>query len=432
MPPSLMRFSSKPTTKQPHPSSLAYVAIPDEFDSITSKANSTAESGTDFYDRSLTSRRYALTGVAFSSIFGISCLITGTVIIATRGGNGAIQYEFTGYTQKDTLALVLNLIVTLCTESTGFVHGISLRSALASESRLRFNTNLRLLTAARGWRNPNGSLLNAIMAVLLILSYTSASLVVLSSTGLDGSNGVTVQVYYVCITGLPLFLLGVALLLQVVIALSGMRAVKILTWSSSSLDTAAALLHHMQLSPVAFRCMRGASDAGVFGDPAKPSETQPSAWCAHPSIRKVVLSLWGLVVACAVWATVITSVWSITVGPDSPVPSGSWSFFPNENSSNVLWWFFRLDGGVSVQWWILSYVNVVLVQGPLTLGMHCSELVANAIRDERQWRRASGRKGLKMATNPLKSVLTNPFGLVLFVAKFVLRESFTLTSDRCP
>ncbi|KAG1858257.1 hypothetical protein C8R48DRAFT_267204 [Suillus tomentosus] len=65
----------------------------------------------------------------------------------------------------EILTLILDLIVTLCTESIGFVHGISLRSALASESRLRFSTNLRLLTAARGWYNPNGTLFNGISAV---------------------------------------------------------------------------------------------------------------------------------------------------------------------------------------------------------------------------------------------------------------------------
>ncbi|OAX43106.1 hypothetical protein K503DRAFT_766201 [Rhizopogon vinicolor AM-OR11-026] len=404
-----------------HSSGLAYAAImnhQDDFDSITSDTKSTAETGTDFYDRSLTSRRYALAGVVCSGIFSISCIIAGTVIIATRGTNGAISCSFNSNLQHEILALVLNLIVTLCTESTGLVHGISLRSALASESRLRFNTNLRLLTAARGWRNPNGSLLNGIMAVLLILSYTSASLSMLSSISFP------TQVY---ITGLPLFLLGVALLLQVVIALSGMRAVKILTWSSSSVDVTAALVHHMQLTPVPFRCMRGVSDADAHGCPAKPLEIQPSAWRAHPSIRKIIFSLWGLVVACGVWATGATLIWDLTSGDSSvlSVPLGSWSFFPSEKSSNTSL-VFSLSKAVTVQWWILSFVSVALIQGPLTLGLHCSELVANVIRDERQWRCASERRGLRMSTNPLKSFFTNQLGLVLFVAKFVLHWMFAL------
>ncbi|KAJ8594491.1 hypothetical protein M405DRAFT_485269 [Rhizopogon salebrosus TDB-379] len=264
------------------------------------------------------------------------------------------------------------------------------------------------------------------MAILLILSYTSVSFVILYSTGSTAINGVTVEIYYVCITGLPLLILGAALLLQVMIALSGMRGVKILTWSSSSLDWTAALVHHMQLTPIPFRCIRPVSDMDVHGGPARPSETQPSAWHAHPSIRKVILSLWGLVAACVVWAAATTLIWNLTVRADSSAPKGSWSLLPG-SSSEQLGWMFRMTGNVTVQWWILSYISVALVQGALTLGLHCSELVANVIRDERQWRCATGRKGLRMTTNPLKSFFTNPLGLVLFVAKFVLHWMFGLS-----
>jgi hypothetical protein len=67
-------------------------------------------------------------------------------------------------------------------------------------------------------------------AILLIISYNSASLVKLL---LDISNNPSGEAY-VYIAGLPLLLLGIALL-QVVMGLSGLRHVTIiLTWSSSS------------------------------------------------------------------------------------------------------------------------------------------------------------------------------------------------------
>jgi hypothetical protein len=164
-----MAASSKVTEENLHLSSLfAYDALPNhqDLDSMISNAKFTADTGTDFYDRSLTSRRYALVGVAFSSIFSCSCIVAGIVILANHGVMGIIAINinmvFTFELQKEIFALAFNLIVTLCTECIGFVHGISLRSALASESRLRFNTNLRLLNAARGWCNPNGALLNSI------------------------------------------------------------------------------------------------------------------------------------------------------------------------------------------------------------------------------------------------------------------------------
>ncbi|KAG2737581.1 hypothetical protein P692DRAFT_20842390, partial [Suillus brevipes Sb2] len=171
MPP--MAASSKVTEESSHLSSLfAYDALPNhqDLDSMISNAKFTAGTGADFYDRSLTSRKYALVGVACSSIFSCSCIIAGIVTLTNHGVMGVthmhMQLAYWATLEdpldlpKEILALALNLIVTLCSESIGFVHNISLRSALASESRLRFNTNLRLLTAARGWCNPNGALLN--------------------------------------------------------------------------------------------------------------------------------------------------------------------------------------------------------------------------------------------------------------------------------
>ncbi|KAG1753154.1 hypothetical protein EDB19DRAFT_1869642 [Suillus lakei] len=415
------------------PNLLPYNALPnphDDFDSILSNPKSTVGTGTHFYDRSLTSRRYALVGVVFSSIISCCCIATGVVIIAARGVNGVTPLmRLRGAMQNSTLLfeilkLILNLLVTICTESTGFVHSISLRSALASESRLRFNTNLRLLTAARGWKNPNGALLNGIMAVLLTVSYASSSLVVFinythSSDGWHADS--------VAIAGLPLLLLGIALLLQVVITISGVLAVRILTWTSSPFDLTAALVHHTQLTPVPFRCMCCVSDLDAGGGPAKPSQTQPSAWHAHSSIRKVVISLWGIVVACAGWAALLMYVWdkyngAATMSPDA-LTIQTWSFLPIRHSNYIAYYM----PDVGIQWWFLVFINLALVQRPLTLGLHCSELIVNVIRDERQWRCATGRKGLRTATNPLKPIFTHPICLVLFVVKPFLHWMFGLS-----
>ncbi|KAJ8587094.1 hypothetical protein M405DRAFT_324656 [Rhizopogon salebrosus TDB-379] len=142
--------------------------------------------------------------------------------------------------------------------------------------------------------------------------------------------------------------------------MAGMRAVKILTWSSSPFDVTVALGHHAQLAPVPFRCMRNMFDlyAGVRGGPVMPSEVQPSAWQAHRSIRKVILFLWGLVVAYAVWAVLATVIWDITVRRSeliTAIPWKLWSFFPSEYST-VVEWYVPLDGGAAVHWWILCFV----------------------------------------------------------------------------
>ncbi|KAG1815773.1 uncharacterized protein BJ212DRAFT_1358606 [Suillus subaureus] len=98
---------------------------------------------TDLYNRNLTSRKYALFGMTCSNIFSCSCIVAGTVTLAKRGVSGVAVANFSPR-EGEILALTLNLIVMLCTESIGFVHSISLRSALASESRFCFNTNLGL------------------------------------------------------------------------------------------------------------------------------------------------------------------------------------------------------------------------------------------------------------------------------------------------
>ncbi|KAG2745770.1 hypothetical protein P692DRAFT_201856076 [Suillus brevipes Sb2] len=205
------------------------------------------------------------------------------------------------------------------------------------------------------------------------------------------------------------------------IALSGMRAVKILTWSSSPFDLTAALVHHTQLTPATLRCMRCVSALDVGGGPARPSETQPSAWHAHPSVRKVVISLWGIVAACAGWAALAMYILNKYYGTDD---TQWWSFFNTQLSSGG---YMYIMPDVGIQWWILLFVNVAVVQGPLTLGLHCAELIVNVIRDERQWRYATGRKGLRTATNPVKPIFTHPICLVLFVGKPFLHWMFGLS-----
>jgi len=135
------------------------------------------------------------------------------------------------------------------------------------------------------------------------------------------------------------------------------------------------------------------------------------------------MSLWGLVVACAVWAALVLLMYKIF--ENDPSATISWSLSPMFDFG-FIWWSLPLSGGVTFQWWFLSFAPVAFVQGPLTLGLHCSELIASVIRDERYWRRATRKEGLRMKTTPLNSFFTDPLSLVLCVAKPTLRESFAL------
>lgn len=76
------------------------------------------------------------------------------------------------------ISFALDIMVTLCTESIGYVHSVALRSALAAESQLNYNTDLRLFPPLRfkSWFHPNGTLCNALVALGLIFAYTSSSM----------------------------------------------------------------------------------------------------------------------------------------------------------------------------------------------------------------------------------------------------------------
>ncbi|KAG1809318.1 uncharacterized protein BJ212DRAFT_603118 [Suillus subaureus] len=129
---------------------------------------------------------------------------------------------------------------------------------------------------------------------------------------------------------------------------------------------------YSQLNSVTFRCMRGVSDLDVYAGPTNRSEIQPSPLHAHPSIRKVVISLWGLVVACAGWGVLVLYIYDT---------KSSKSY-----SGEIL-----MSEGCSV----VDYGSY-----PLGCCLHCSEHIANVIRDAGDWGSGTGQRGITLATNP--------------------------------
>ncbi|KAG2131076.1 hypothetical protein BD769DRAFT_622609 [Suillus cothurnatus] len=165
--------------------------------------------------------------------------------------------------------------------------------------------------------------------------------------------------------------------------------------------------------------MLGVSDANR--GPSKPSKSQPSAEAAHSSIQKVLMSLSMLAVACAAWGLIATFVLNVLNGMYHNAQY-QWTLFPNNNPGL----HFLAYTTPNIQWWIAAVLFLAVLQGPMTFGLHCAELVANVIQNERQWRCATGKKGLQTATNPLKASLASPLGLVLLILKPALHWMFGL------
>ena len=56
------------------------------------------------------------------------------------------------------------------------------------------------------------------------------------------------------------------------------------------------------------------------------------------------------------------------------------------------------------------------------MGLHCSEVIADVVRDEGMWRRATTTAGAQPSKNALLMALQSWPNVVLLVAKPVLRE----------
>lgn len=401
----------------------------------------------DVYNRNEMSGWLAIGGLCLSIIFSIACLCCGIyinfyrhtineVVLSPAWRNApfdAVPAVFTGIiailpttssTKTEFLSLALNLIVTICTESIGFVHSVALKSALAGESRLHCNTNLRLLTAAHGngWRNPNGSLFNAIMTILLITSYVASSLIFIPFHA-EVTDDASQQWWNTCIPAVPVLVLGIALLLQAVIALAGLRQTKILTWSSSPLDTTAALLHEGLFTRNEGRCMHNVTDLNSYVGPRPPSELQPSAWESHSSIKKIIILLWSLVLMCVIWGGMVIVAWTQWVTSALGPGLDSWSLFPNSHTNLVEYeTYVDPDYGYPEAVWFIVFMVFIAVQGGMTLGLHCSEIIVNVTRDEVIWRNATSSTGTHSSQNPLITMLGSWPNVGLLVAKPVLRE----------
>ncbi|KAJ4499142.1 hypothetical protein C8R41DRAFT_86778 [Lentinula lateritia] len=342
----------------------------------------------------------------------------------------------------------------LCTPSAmnpiGFVHGVTQRSTLATHSTqssrgfavkrrraLQFKTNLRFFTAPShediGTFHPNGTLCNAVMALLHILAYSSLSLSKLTFTAKIcsenfGPNRCSNEGWEsFCVSAVPILVLGISIVLQASIALAGIRYTRIITWSSSPLVLLAAILREGHVTRVPGRCMCSVLEIkGSTAEPypKKPSLIQPSAWKAHRGIRRVIRALWLSVMVCGLWGGIIVAAWhgdtQSVSNFDTPGPE-SWAFIPTNNSNAFVFGPSFTGSPLSPTSWIICYIALVVAQGALALALHCSEMIMDVLRDEHIWRQAVHSKGTKQA-NPILALVNFWPCDVLRIAKFFLHD----------
>ncbi|KAG1727239.1 hypothetical protein EDB19DRAFT_1914319 [Suillus lakei] len=369
------------------------------------------------FDKGSSIRRIVIFGSLISITFSLGILFAGVGIWIASLSQDRIHglLYSTCHVPSEIPSIALNLVVTACTECAGVMHSTSLRFALFRERRVTYNSNLRLLTGSDE-KSMNSAIINAIMALLLILSYASSSFFYQKMRDYDSST-------LTCgVLAIPAIVLGISMFLQTCISLFALRDTEILTWNTSPFDTIPALLsmHDRQSLekfypfPDSRACM-----CAVCTSPAarKPLDRQPSAWDTRRSVRISIYLLWGLGIACMIWGAWVSRF--------VPNVDHSWQFIPNPYVHTSV-------GGVgsSFATWFSLYAVMAVAQGGLTFGLHCAELVAGVIRDETMWRRAS-KGGTNSSFDSWLYVfcLDNWLYVVLLFAKPVLHWIFGLAVE---
>ncbi|KZP21091.1 hypothetical protein FIBSPDRAFT_931911 [Athelia psychrophila] len=398
---------------------------------------------------------FAIFGVIAAFLFGVSCIVIGVsishhiglindVILPAgywRDGTwptlhapykGVIAFLPGTILPLEALSLLLNFGVTVFTESIGFVHSVALKSTLASEAQLAFNTSPRLfsLMHVSRWGHPNGPLFNAVMGALLTLSYAASSLSIIPTLSIPSNDGLASTYYSACAFGVPVTVLGTSILLQAAIATYSVSGIKILTWSSSPFDTTTALLRNGLITRRTGRSMHTVVDTDDALPPTR--RQQPTAWQSHPVVWKVVIGLWLLCFACIVWGGWVYAVWLISPSDgttDYATALGPWTLFPTNGTTGYAY-SYGVDPvrGIGTAWPTIFGLFIAF-QGALTFCLHCAELNVNIIRDEWQWRRATTTSGMEMSRNPLISVLGSWPNVLLLVAKPTLHWLFGLAMN---
>ncbi|KAK3614679.1 hypothetical protein LTR56_027095 [Elasticomyces elasticus] len=279
-------------------------------------------------------------------------------------------HQFTGIgpASRAVIELAVNGAITLCTETLGYVHTISLRWALQRQGRLHFSSNLRLFTQASN-SAANVWYVNTASGIALILTYAAGSQIFLVTA--DPSWYSPKAGGRVMVNGIAILVTGLSLLVQAGIAhlcFLG-QDVRIPTWSSNVLTITLASLHNVpHFRRHNRRCMSPASSRQTRDEAAsRPSAVQPSLRKTDSSTVYVLVLVWLLGPAVIAWAagTAVTAL--------KRFPEGLTAIYLTKSAVGSL---------------LYGILLISAMQAVATLGLHSVELLVNRSRDEVTWRHA--------------------------------------------
>ena len=423
------------------------------------------------YDKGQITGWFALSGLALVWICGVICIAIGSFLFARQR-----PYTAVGQTarlpagsviignQDEVYALLVTALVTMCTEGTGFVHDVCLRWDLFREGRLRWTTNLRLLSTSRvthATRTPS----NLLYFSTLALAYTASSQIFVPTAftaSYMADLGVSGLSLGTSASGAALMVLGICFFLQAAIVtwiyLASRRHIK--TWCSNTLTILLACMSSDSAMPSASDYPKYSSVVSTATrvshehDPILEYQLGPSP-CSHPchrqaslfttrkiAIRRTLCVISALPVLVLIWAAIVLNAWKrsgalisfdeFASGPTklNKILSHDGSYFPSIQPFSI-----QNDPGPAPSLIPAStaifacLILVFCLQAYLTFALHCAEVLINSARDQHLWEKAARRTGSKQRgapvnTNVIASFLGNPPNVILLLAKVVAHWLF--------
>lgn len=426
------------------------------------------------FNEDLHTRNKCIAALVLGAILCIACFILSIVILAQRQNKSYFYPNNLLYKidlpmssvdwAVEIILLVVNFGVTLCLETLSYIHAVSLRWALYREGRLEFNTNLRLFTASRR-SAPNQWYTNVLSAACLILSYASTSLLFIKNSpytfdnfGPDMTSDM-LQSNVAFANSIAICCLGVGLLGHVSIAIWCIwsSSYYIPTWSSNPLNNTLGMLKD-NIQHRLGRCMMSASEKSVDATPRKPCIQQTGFNKVSPSAGRLTIFVWVIALLAAAWSIAMAFVCRIYVKGGGGFWTSwkdtlSWSMNTYENLNTYIIFMNPADSFgspfFSLGWQLFcAILFLCAVQGLQTLGLHCAELIVNATRDEKAWRRTNPlpfrpiflqrlkkdkKHGANLRINAFTSAINSWEYAILFILKPVLHwfmgQSFSFTYD---
>lgn len=419
-------------------------------------------------DKGKLTERLSLAGLALVWICGIVCIAGAasfyarpcySTVLSVNGQLPAGFIDAGGY--GSLYAFIVTTILTICTEATGFVHDVCLRWNLFHERRLRWTTNLRLLSTSRvtpATRGPS----NLLYFLTLAISYTASSQIFLwaifapNNNEVWGGTGNLANAAAVMALGVCLILQG-ALITWIYFA----SRQHIKTWSSNALTVTLACVYfddhlasastnpgYSALVPTAARLSRTnwQSSEHELGSPplVAPSAKQPSLFATRKKAIRLNLCFISVLPALlAMWAAIVLVGWHRSDTPISLSELGSDDSKALKIISDESWInapaiqpfpYLNGDGtGIPMSTTVTTFICLLIVfciQAYLTFALHCIEVIVNSARDQKSWEQAAKHlksakaNGAPLDPNIVVSFLSSPPNLCLLASKSVAHWLF--------